>query len=84
MISLSGKGCVPLRCQQCSSDEQNEKIGPLWFRFLNIWKGLFKEMFGEACFLLHQKEDLESQEGKAIFALRQDAGRQMLFFCFYF
>lgn len=29
-----------------------------------------KEMFGEACFLLHKKEDLESQEGKAIFALR--------------
>lgn len=29
-----------------------------------------EEMFGEACFLLHEKEDLESQEGKAIFALR--------------
>lgn len=29
-----------------------------------------KEMLGGACFLLHKKEDLESQEGKAIFALR--------------
>lgn len=37
-------------------------------------------MFEEACFLLHKKEDLESHEGKAIFALREYAGRQMLFF----
>lgn len=29
-----------------------------------------KEMFGEVCFLLHKKEDVESREGKAIFALR--------------
>lgn len=73
---LTEEGCVSLLWQRCSSDKQNEKTDPLWFRFLSICKGFFfvsvtaKEMFGEACFLLHKKEDLESQEGKAVFALR--------------
>lgn len=43
-----------------------------------------KELFREVCFLLHKREDLQSQEVKAIFALRQDAVRQMLVFCFDF
>lgn len=42
-----------------------------------------KEMLGESCILVHKKEDLESQKGKTIFALRQDAVRQMLLFCFH-
>lgn len=37
------EGCVPLLWQCCSSDEQNEKTDPLWFRFLSICKGFFCE-----------------------------------------
>lgn len=43
-----------------------------------------KGLFRAACFLLHKREDLQSREVKAIFALRQDAVRQMLVFCFDF
>lgn len=35
--------CLPLLWQRCSSDEQNEKIDPLWFRFLSTGQAFFYE-----------------------------------------
>lgn len=89
LISLLEEGCVPLRCRQCSSDKQNEKIDPLWLRFLNLWKGLFCECYKKwnvwrGLLAATWKGRSGIPGGKSSLCLRLGAGRQMLFFCFYF
>lgn len=44
---LTEEGCVSLLWQRCSSDKQNEKTDPLWFRFLSICKGFFCECYSK-------------------------------------